>query len=134
METGYPAVVVAVSPRGSDPVLVREVVLGLEEESVPSRVVELEGTAEEMGHQAALLSPLGVGVAVGSDGWVVVHQRRLRQGNPLFRVPGRSSPPSMVRDAGCNAARLVKGVPLRLAPEMSRAGAGGSGGQWREKR
>ncbi len=110
-----PVVLVAVSPNGLDQSLVRQVLLGLEEESVPAEVVEWEQgrTAEELAHEAAARSPLGVGVGIGKDAWVVVHHRRLRKSSPLFRVHGRTCPADMVRDAGHNAARLVKGVPFK---------------------
>lgn len=115
MEIVHPQVIVAVSPQGADPALLREILWGLEEESVPFRVVELPGSCEQMAQEASLISPLGAGVAIGEDGWVIVQHRRLPRSKPLFRLLTRGCPARLVRELGANAARLVKGIPFKLA-------------------
>ena len=91
----------------SSPVL-REVLAGLEEEGVPANA--LAGRFSEAATLAALAareSQLEVGLGIGSDGSVGIGHSRCKPDAPLLVSKGAAWA------MGSNAARLVKGIPLR---------------------
>jgi len=91
----------------------RQVELGLEEETVPSQLtMRPEENALVLAHEAAVASPLSTGVGVGKDG-VAIHYKRLRRESPLFFVPKDELNGNNSRRLGVNAARLVKGIPFQ---------------------
>jgi Tol biopolymer transport system component len=66
----------------------------------------------ELGVEAARLSTLEVGVGLDQQGCVVMHHRKLRNFQPLFRV-NLAIRPEAARLIGMNAARLVKVLPFK---------------------
>ncbi|SHI77447.1 glycerol dehydratase reactivase beta/small subunit family protein [Desulfofundulus thermosubterraneus] len=107
-----PAVVLMCPGRNVSEVLRREILLGLEEEGVPVVVQEGNGDAEELGHQAARLSPLEVGIGLDGQGKAVIHHRKLRRHQPVFTAH-LNLRPEAARIVGTNAARLVKVLPFK---------------------
>ena len=109
-----PAIVVIADP-ASAPAW-RQLLLGMEEEGIPY-VIQQGGDARsplnEQAYSAAAASPLAVGIAV--DGrQVMVHEPHLPVGRPLFVLAGYAAlPADTLRRLGCNAARLVKGLPFK---------------------
>ncbi len=98
--------------------LLHQMFWGMEEEGIPfktseTRIADIKVDA----HKAASLSPLAVGIACTNQE-VVVHSRNLTPDNPLFQISlHRQSSDSQLnnqlRNLGCNAARLVKGLPFK---------------------
>lgn len=107
-----PVVVIMCSSKGVNEALKREILMGLEEEGVPALVQEVGGEAEELGIQAARLSPLEIGIGLDSHGKAVIQHRKLHRHQPLFTVHLGLRPES-ARTVGLNAARLVKVLPLK---------------------
>ncbi|MQL53315.1 propanediol utilization protein [Desulfofundulus thermobenzoicus] len=107
-----PRVVLMRPLRNVSEVMVREVLLGLEEEGVPVVVQEGNGDAEELGHQAARLSPLEVGIGLDGQGKAVIHHCKLRRHQPVFTAH-LNLRPEAARVVGTNAARLVKVLPFK---------------------
>jgi len=96
-----------------------ELLLGLEEEGIPSTVVRQQAIDPLLlAHTASLQSILGVGVGV-SLGYIVVTTEKLPERRPyIARHLGESAAADRV--IGMNAARLVKRVPLEpLAPALA---------------
>lgn len=91
--------------------LVEYVEHGIEEEGVPW-VVEsgFDGDCVAIAHEAAVESPLKIGVCV-SDTRLVVHHKQLAADAPVFDVTDPAA--ASARHLGSNAARLAKGTPLR---------------------
>jgi len=91
-----------------------QVKLGVEEEGVPCRVELLApGTAtsaDDYGNVAASASRLDVGVGFDNHGRAALNVGLMKK--PLFYLEAGSAPADL-RDLGCNAARLVKGMPLK---------------------
>jgi hypothetical protein len=87
--------------------------LGLEEEGIPWRQRSMNAGTDltAMAKQAADLSRLNVGLAIGAD-TVVLHHRDLSRSTPLFTLSGPALTAQGLRRLGANAARLVKGNPL----------------------
>lgn len=106
-----PAITVAVHDAVTDAQLT-ELLLGMEEEGVPSRVEQHpELNPLVLAHGAATSSRLGVGVGVAL-GYVVVTTEKLPERRPyLAHFLGRER--AADRIIGSNAARLVKRLPLR---------------------
>lgn len=87
---------------------------GMEEEGIPYRIVAhhtADSTTEAF--QAASLSPLAVGIACSAR-HVVLHTRNLPPDTPLYQLKRQGLQQSTpLRHLGCNAARLVKGLPFK---------------------
>ena len=94
-----------------------QVLLGIEEEGVPSRVDRLsELNPLVLAHRAAISSRLGIGLGIALD-YVVITTEKLPEQRPyLAHFLGRSAQADRI--IGSNAARLVKRLPLR-EPERS---------------
>ena len=94
-----------------------QVLLGIEEEGVPSRVDRLsELNPLVLAHRAATSSRLGIGLGIALD-YVVITTEKLPKERPyLAHFLGRSEQADRI--IGSNAARLVKRLPLR-EPERS---------------
>ncbi|MFV0448863.1 MAG: glycerol dehydratase reactivase beta/small subunit family protein [Vibrio sp.] len=91
---------------------------GIEEEGIPFKATEKQITdIKKEAHNAASLSPLAVGIACTHQE-IVVHSRNLTPDNPLFQVSlhtlgSQGELYKQLRNLGCNAARLVKGLPFK---------------------
>jgi len=102
---------------------IEQMLWGMEEEGIPFKAIPWDAQQAEIkdirkeAHKAASLSPLAVGIAC-NDQEIVVHSRNLSPENPLFHVllhrqSTQSELYSHLRNLGCNAARLVKGLPFK---------------------
>jgi len=108
-----PTVVVAYRPHAGCAQALREICAGIEEEGMRSRTIALEATdAAALAHDAALRSPLHVGVGLES-GELCVHVAALRADTPLERRRASSGERACQRHVGHNAARLAKAMPLK---------------------
>lgn len=85
---------------------------GLEEEGVSWAVQSgYEGEGVPVAYDAAVSSPLKIGVSVTPAQRVVVHHKQLPDDDPVFDVAGATT--DTARKLGSNAARLAKGSPLK---------------------
>src|SRR4051794_14481335 len=116
-ELRKPAVCVLIVHGGSAEL--QPVFWGMEEEGIPCEVQECPtGEAVGVAKEAALMSPLNVGIGVdGVRGTIVLHHRDLPADQPLFILNLRDAKPAELRRLGINAARLVKSEPLVLKDE-----------------
>lgn len=109
-----PAIKIFRSMNLVDEALFREVISGVEEESVPYEVERMpDDECVVLGYKAAMASVLEVGIGVDGRGGIAVHYKKLPEARPLFQVSahlGRAA----VRSMSSNAARLVKGTPFIL--------------------
>jgi hypothetical protein len=107
-----PAVLVYRHPGAPAPVL-RQVRAGVEEDGVPTDVVDVPGPddATALAHAAAGESRLGVGIGLDAAGAAAVHHGTLPEGTPVVTTPARSAS-SDWRRVGRIAARVVKHLPL----------------------
>ena len=106
----------------------RAVSAGLEEEKVLYEVREVADPralvmrAAELAHLAASESPLGVGVALAADGSVAVQTAKMDPGFPILQTQMRTQTQdslSALREMGHDAARIVKGLPLKSAAKTT---------------
>ncbi len=106
----------------------REVMAGIEEEGLKSRLIKVYKTADVafIAHEAAKLSGSGIGIGILCRGTTVIHQKDLK---PLQNLELFSQSPLVeletFRAIGRNAAKYAKGetptpVPVRNDP-MARA-------------
>lgn len=104
--------------------VLREVMAGIEEEGLKSRLVRVNKTADVafISHEAAKLSGSGVGIGILARGTSVIHQQDLP---PLQNLELFSQSPLVdletFRNMGRNAAKYAKGdtpnpVPVRNDP------------------
>jgi xanthine/CO dehydrogenase XdhC/CoxF family maturation factor len=85
---------------------------GLEEEGVSWAVkTGFGGRSVAIAYDAAMKSPLKIGVGVTQAGRVVVHHKQLPDDDPVFDVTEVDE--STARKLGSNSARLAKGTPLK---------------------
>ena len=91
----------------------REVKAGLEEEGIPCSVkTSPESDVVRLAFQGTQDSPLGVGVGIGGQHGICIHYTRLPVDQPLFLLT-EAAQAGEWRRFGYNAARLVKGTPLK---------------------
>lgn len=110
-EAPKPEIKIFYNAQTTDPTVVREIALGIEEEGVPSSLVEKDETdAIAMAFHAAESSHLGVGIGIA--GQAVLHFIKLKEGAPLFCIDVNSDEDKL-RAIGGNAARLVKRMPFK---------------------
>lgn len=89
-----------------------EFIWGIEEEEIPVTIIEvLNGYTNTLSYKAACCSSFDIGAAFGEDGKVAIHWAKLPIGEPL--VSEQSTKKNRMRVLGSNAARLVKGIPLK---------------------
>lgn len=90
---------------------IQEITAGIEEEGV---FFDLKERAShdlvELAYQAAQSSQLGIGIGVNGQE-VVLHTNKLKKNRPLFHEKKINS--AAARMIGSNAARFIKGIPLR---------------------
>jgi hypothetical protein len=110
VDTKQPAVEVYVHDRIGD-LQLKEILLGIEEESIPY-VVTRSGELNplDLAHEAAITSRLGVGVGVSLD-YVVITTEKLPVGEP-YVVNWLNYNHEVDRALGATAARMVKRLPL----------------------
>lgn len=95
------------------PVVLRELIAGVEEEGLTARVIRVRHTSDVafIAHTAAKLSGSGVGVGIQSRGTTVIHQKDLE---PLSNLELFPQAPLLdaatYRAIGRNAARYAKGL------------------------
>ncbi len=112
-----PAILCHVNARVPEPALM-SLLLGIEEEGVPVEVHRFdELNPLTLAHEAAVSSRLGIGLGVSLD-YVVTTTEKLDEGRPyIAQFLGEC--PEQDRVIGSNAARIVKRIPLRSAPERN---------------
>jgi hypothetical protein len=114
-ESAHPAIVISVDT-AADRQTWQPLLLGMEEEGIPFVLHTFASSNTNLmllAHQACAASPLSVGVAVGTRD-IVVQDPHLPVDRPLFILrdyPQRGD--EELRQLGCNAARLVKGLPFK---------------------
>jgi hypothetical protein len=93
---------------------IAELLYGMEEEGIPFALSEPTVSAVvEQAYRAASDSPLSVGIAVDNR-QIVVHYKNLPADSPLFVLTDYwQQKREILRAVGCNAARLVKGLPFK---------------------
>lgn len=93
---------------------VKQLFWGMEEEGIPFKTLQTQiADIKNEAHKAASLSPLAVGIACTHQ-QIVVHSRNLSPDNPLFHISLYThNADNQLRNLGCNAARLVKGLPFK---------------------
>ncbi len=110
-----PAVYISLMP-GTPAEYARWVEIGAEEESVPCRVVEIEGSdLVERAYQTAVASPLKIGVAVSAQA-VILHEFHMPPHQPVLAFELDNDPRCACRLMGANAARFFVRRPLYLSP------------------
>ncbi|WED28698.1 glycerol dehydratase reactivase beta/small subunit family protein [Vibrio sp. DW001] len=93
-----------------------QVLFGMEEEGIPYQIKKgkADYSIEEQAYEAAHQSALAVGIASTNEE-IVVHYKNLSKQQPLFRKAYHDvTNPFQLRNIGCNAARLVKGIPFKI--------------------
>ncbi len=111
-----PCILIYCFPHAGCEQKIREVTAGMEEEGIPSSVMNsTEHDSVALAYEGAVQSQLGVGVGIG-DRQICIHYVKLPAGQPLFRVDEAGNP-LLWRYCGYNAARLVKGIPFKALPE-----------------
>lgn len=90
------------------------VLYGIEEEGIPYQIAQVTDTdTVAAAYAAAQQSPLLVGIACNRHE-MVVHFKNLQPDSPLYRLTlAGPAQVDTLRSLGNNAARLVKGLPLK---------------------
>lgn len=91
---------------------IEEILWGIEEEGIPFtfKNIDLE-ESKKLGKLAANDSKLSVGIGIDNKGNISLTMDKLKEENPLFHIEKNSE--INLRSLGSNAARLIKGMPLK---------------------
>jgi len=109
-----PYIAVAVARENTQQDIAKEVLAGIEEEGIPCKLQSsTSANTVKLAYSCAQQSPLGVGIAIGYSGDVVVHYQRLHEEEPLFYLGPREGETNSWRRMGSHGARLVKGIPFK---------------------
>ena len=99
----------------------RQLLYGIEEESIPFEFYEKDTqVAEELAWEAAESSKLDVGIGFNSSNLVLCYEK-MGEDRPLFVISSRS-PEWQIRALGANAARLVKKLPFKSLDDEREVG------------
>ncbi|MFN3002717.1 glycerol dehydratase reactivase beta/small subunit family protein [Mycolicibacterium wolinskyi] len=114
-----PAIVVVSGAGGG--AIEREVLAGIEEEGVPYSLLPAgsDAAAADLARQAAMRSPLRVGIGLDVTGGVCVHHDQLADVLPDLSSGGAADA-GTARTLGHNAARIVVGLPLKRQNRFSK--------------
>lgn len=114
-----PAIVVVSAAGGGR--IEREVLAGIEEEGVPYSLLPADPDvpAADLARQAALRSPLRVGIGLDARGEVCIHHDQLADPLPELGSGGTAAA-GTARTLGHNAARIVVGLPLKRQNRFSK--------------
>ena len=112
MSESAPSIVICLAEGLNGTRVLREVLKGVEEESIPVEIVSSTAdNAVSLAYQGAQQSELEVGIGIDRKNNLAVHYRKLPPGNPLFLLDYSNSFEE-VRNTSANAARLVKNTPF----------------------
>lgn len=110
-----PSVYIAVEADYKNSSLVNYLCYGLEEEGIPFHLVnDSAKNLYYLGHQAAQASRLNVSLALGENNKVIIHHKKLEPDSPFFEK--EISKEFQAKAIASNAARLVKGIPIKEVP------------------
>lgn len=114
LEAPKPEIVVYMVQNSVPKDIIREVLLGIEEEGLPYKqeTTKNQITAEDLAYKAAESSHLGVGIGIDQH-QIVLHYIKLRGGKPLFSI-STNEDEEHLRAIGANAARVVKHMPFKM--------------------
>jgi hypothetical protein len=88
---------------------------GLEEEGIPFDYYLSDDHVNQLALEAAHKSRLGVGVAIGDDNQIVIQHKKMNVEDPFFKK--KIDKYFQAKIMGSNAARLVKGIPIKEIPQ-----------------
>lgn len=95
-----------------DPLSLKTVVLGIEEEHIPCEIENKNNSdVISLSFEASQGSRLGVGLGLNRE-YVALHHEKLNPSKPLFKISAQSVEDKL-RAIGANAARLVKKLPFK---------------------
>lgn len=86
---------------------------GIEEEQMPARLLESNGTSMELARSACETSLLAVGLGVDQDAVITLTHFQMPTDQPLIQMASGGSA-AIARLMGSNAARLYKRMPFIL--------------------
>ncbi|WP_125154605.1 glycerol dehydratase reactivase beta/small subunit family protein [Clostridium rectalis] len=108
-----PAIVIYINKDIKENIDFNELFWGIEEEGIPHVLdIKDEELAEKLAFKAAQDSRLGIGIGIGKNNKLVITHTKLNFEETLFNVH-LDKDRYVLRNLGSNAARIVKGIPLK---------------------
>jgi len=114
-QVNKPSVYIGVQKKYESNRLFDNICFGLEEEGIPFDSYLSEAELNLLAQDAAQKSRLGVGIAVGNDNQIIIQHKKMNSDNPFFKK--KINKPFQAKIMGSNAARLVKGIPIKEIPQ-----------------
>jgi hypothetical protein len=114
-QSNKPSVYIGLQKKYESNHLFDNVCYGLEEEGIPFDYYFSEENVNQIALDAAQKSRLGVGIAVGDDNQIVIQHKKMNVDNPFFKK--KVDEFFQAKIMGSNAARLVKGIPIKEIPQ-----------------
>ncbi|MFP4020600.1 MAG: glycerol dehydratase reactivase beta/small subunit family protein [Halanaerobium sp.] len=114
-QSNKPSVYIGLQKKYESNHLFFNICYGLEEEGIPFDSYLSEDNVNQIAQDAAQKSRLGVGIAVGDDNQIVIQHKKMNVDNPFFKK--KIDKYFQAKIMGSNAARLVKGIPIKEIPQ-----------------
>lgn len=114
-QSNKPSVYIGLQKKYESNHLFYNICYGLEEEGIPFDSYFSEDNVNQIAQDAAQKSRLGVGIAVGDDNQIVIQHKKMNVDNPFFKK--KIDKYFQAKIMGSNAARLVKGIPIKEVPQ-----------------
>jgi len=110
-QSNKPSVYIGLQKKYESNHLFFNICYGLEEEGIPFDSYLSEDNVNQIAQDAAQKSRLGVGIAVGDDNQIVIQHKKMDVDSPFFKK--KIDKYFQAKIMGSNAARLVKGIPIK---------------------
>lgn len=114
-QSNKPSVYIGLQKKYESNHLFDNICYGLEEEGIPFDYYFSEENVNQIALDAAQKSRLGVGIALGDESQIVIQHKKMNVNNPFFKK--KIDEYFQAKIMGSNAARLVKGIPIREIPQ-----------------
>jgi len=115
-QSNKPSVYIGLQDRYQESPLFNNICYGLEEEGIPYDYFLSNEDVNQLAFDSAQKSRLSVGIGLGDDDQIIIQHKKLDADQPFFQKKVEKY--FQAKIMGSNAARLVKGIPIKEVPDQ----------------
>lgn len=115
-QSNKPSVYIGLQDRYQESPLFSNICFGLEEEGIPYDYFLSNEDVNQLAFDSAQKSRLSVGIGLGDDDQIIIQHKKLDADQPFFQK--KIEKYFQAKIMGSNAARLVKGIPIKEIPDQ----------------
>ena len=114
-QSNKPSVYIGLQDKYQESPLFSNICYGLEEEGIPYDYFLSDEDVNQIAFNSAQKSRLSVGIGLGDDDQIIIQHKKLDADQPFFQKKVEKY--FQAKIMGSNAARLVKGIPIKEIPD-----------------